>query len=110
MPRTPMQRGAPLKRTKSLRQTSADAAVKALRRTERLAAKAGVALTEWEGEFLGSVAERVTTYGRAFGDPEKGSEASALSDRQAVKLKQIGKKVKAEPAKAASLAEPEPPE
>ena len=97
-----------LKRKKSLRQTSADAAVKALRRTERLAAKAGVELTEWEGEFLGSVAERVKTYGRAFGDPDKGSELSALSDRQAIKLKQIGKKVKAERAKAAEQAEPEP--
>ena len=97
-----------LQRKKSLRQTSADAAVKALRRAERMAAKAGVELTEWEGEFLGSVAERVRTYGRAFGDPDKGSELSALSDRQAVKLKQISKKVKAERAKAAPATEPEP--
>ena len=98
-----------MKRKKSLRQTSADAAVKALRRTERLADKAGVELTEWEGEFLGSVAERVRTYGRAFGDPDKGSEVSALSDRQAVKLKQISRKVKAERARAdrPSQAEPE---
>ena len=99
-----------MNRRKSLRQTSADAAVKALRKTERLAAKAGVELTEWEGEFLGSVAERVKTYGRAFGDPDKGSELSALSDRQAVKLKQISKKVKAERAKAAAEAQPEPEE
>lgn len=54
------------------------------------------------------MAERVKTYGRAFGDPDKGSEVSALSDRQAVKLKQISKKVKAERAKAAAEAEPEP--
>jgi hypothetical protein len=65
-------------------------------------------LTEWEGEFLGSVAERVKTYGRAFGDPDKGSEAAALSDRQAIKLKQIGKKVKAERAKAAAPPQAEP--
>jgi hypothetical protein len=104
MPRTPMQRGAPLKRTKSLRQTSADAAVKALRRTERLAAKAGVELTEWEGEFLGSVAERVKTYGRAFGDPRQRVRSSGPLRRQAIKLKQIGKKVKA----SAPSGEPQP--
>ena len=77
-----------------MRQASADAAVKALRRAKRLATKAGVELTEWEGEFLGSVEERVKTYGRAFGDPEKGSQMSALSELQAAKLKQITKKAK----------------
>jgi ABC-type enterochelin transport system substrate-binding protein len=87
-----------------MRQVSADAAVKALRRAKRLAAKAGVELTDWEGEFLGSVEERVKTYGRAFGDPDKGSELAALSDRQALKLKQIIKK-----AKAAKSSEPQEP-
>ena len=54
-------------------------------------------LTDWEGEFLGSVEQRVRTYGRAFGDPEKGAQSAALSDRQALKLKQIVKKAKAAP-------------
>lgn len=51
------------------------AALNALRRAKRAADKAGVKLSEWEGEFLGSVAERVSTYGRAFGDPEKARPA-----------------------------------
>lgn len=97
-----LKRSEPPKR-KSLRQVSADAAVKALRRTRRLAAKSGVELTEWEGEFLGSVEDRVKTYGRAFGDPDKGAETAALSDRQALKLKQITKK-----AKDAARKPPEP--
>ena len=63
----------------------------------RAADQAGVELSEWEGEFLGSVAERVATYGRAFGDPEKGAPGAALSARQGVKLKEIVAKAKGEP-------------
>ena len=37
---------------------------------------------------------RVTTYGRAFADPEKGAQGSALSMRQGVKLKEITQKAK----------------
>lgn len=37
------------------------------------------------------------TYGRAFGDPEKGAQSAALSDRQALKLKQIVRRAKAAP-------------
>jgi hypothetical protein len=44
----------------------------ALKRVRRQADRADVKLSDWEGEFLGSVEERVKTYGRAFGDPEKG--------------------------------------
>jgi ABC-type enterochelin transport system substrate-binding protein len=77
--------------------------VKALRRARRLAEKTGVELTDWEGEFLGSVEQRVRTYGRAFGDRDKGAETAALSDRQAVKLKQIVRK-----AKTAAAAPPQP--
>jgi hypothetical protein len=68
------------------------AALNALRRAQRAAARAGVELTEWEGEFLGSVQSRVKTFGRAFGDPEKGAPGSALSALQAVKLKEISAK------------------
>jgi hypothetical protein len=72
------------------------AALNALKRARRAAEKAGVALSEWEGEFLGSVAERVKTYGRAFGDPEKGARGEALSAMQTVKLKEITAKAKGE--------------
>ena len=61
------------------REQAKRAALNALKRVRRQADKAGVELSEWEGEFLGSVSERVKTYGRAFGDPEKGAPGQALS-------------------------------
>jgi hypothetical protein len=70
------------------------AALNALKRAKRAAALTGTALSEWEGEFLGSVEERVAHYGRAFRDPEKGPLQSSLSVRQAVKLKEISAKAK----------------
>ena len=73
------------------------AALNALRRAQRAAAKAGIELSEWEDEFLGSVQERVKTYGRAFGDPDKGAPGQALSMMQAVKLKEITAKANGEP-------------
>jgi hypothetical protein len=73
------------------------AALNALKRARRAAEKAGVALSEWEGEFLGSVSERVSTYGRAFADPEKGAPGAALSARQGVKLKEIVAKAAGKP-------------
>ena len=51
-------------------------------------------LSDWEGEFLGSVEERVEKYGRAFRDPDKGGPGSSLSALQAVKLKEIVGKAK----------------
>ena len=72
------------------------AALNALKRARRQADRAGVELSEWEGEFLGSVEERVKTYGRAFGDPEKGGAGQALSAMQHVKLKEIVSKAKGE--------------
>ena len=68
------------------------AALSALRRAQRAAERAGVTLSEWEGEFLGSVAGRVQTYGRAFGDPDKGAPGTSLSVMQGVKLKEIAAK------------------
>lgn len=70
-----------------------------LRRARTAAAKAGVELSEWEGEFLGSVEERVQTYGRAFGDPEKGGPGQSLSVMQTRKLKEIVAKAKGEAPK-----------
>ena len=72
------------------------AALNALKRAKRQAERAGVKLSEWEGEFLGSVSERVKTFGRAFGDPEKGAPGEALSALQHVKLKEISAKAKGE--------------
>ncbi|HYC73217.1 hypothetical protein [Brevundimonas sp.] len=68
----------------------------ALRRAKRAAEKAGVALSEWEGEFLDTVSERVKTHGRAFGDPELGAPGQALSSMQGRKLKEIAAKAKGE--------------
>jgi hypothetical protein len=86
-----------LKRTVPDRKAQAKrAALNALKRAQRMAERAGVKLSDWEGEFLGSVADRVKTYGRAFGDPEKGPAGQALSALQAVKLKEIAAKAKGE--------------
>ena len=84
-----MKRKAPDRKAQASR-----AALNALRRARRLAEKAGVKLSEWEGEFLDSVSERVKTHGRAFGDPEKGAPGEALSALQHVKLKEIAAKAK----------------
>ncbi len=72
------------------------AALRALKRAKAQADKAGVELSEWEGEFLGSVEARVTTYGRAFADPDKGGAGSALSALQTRKLKEIAAKARGE--------------
>jgi hypothetical protein len=72
------------------------AALNALRRAGRAAERGGVKLSDWEGEFLGSVSERVKTYGRAFADPEKGAPGQPLSVMQTIKLKEIVKKAKGE--------------
>ncbi|MDB5445180.1 MAG: hypothetical protein JWQ97_497 [Phenylobacterium sp.] len=71
-------------------------ALNALKRARRQAERAGVKLSEWEGEFLGSVEDRLKTFGRAFGDPEKGAPGQALSALQRVKLKEIAGKAKGE--------------
>jgi len=74
-------------------------ALRALKRTKLIAAKTGVDLSDWEGEFIESVEERVKTYGRAFADPEKGGAGSAFSALQTRKLKEIAAKAKGEPKK-----------
>ena len=76
------------------------AALNALKRAQRKAARQGVTLSAWEDEFLGSVEDRIRTYGRAFADPEKGAPGQALSAMQTVKLKEIAIKASGEKAKA----------
>jgi len=68
------------------------AALRALKKAQKAADVAGVKLSDWEGEFIASVSERVEKYGRAFRDAEKGGLGSSLSVRQAVKLKEIAGK------------------
>lgn len=72
------------------------AAISALNKAKRIAARTGVELSEWEDEFLGSVADRIRTYGRAFGDADKGDLAAPLSVMQGRKLKEITRKAKGE--------------
>ena len=66
------------KKTPDSRDQARRAALNALKRASRAAARAGVELSEWEGEFLGSVTERIKTYGRAFADPDKGASGAPL--------------------------------
>ena len=61
-----------------------------------MAERSGVELSEWEDEFLGSVGERIETYGRAFADPDKGATGAPLSAMQGRKLKEIEAKAKGE--------------
>jgi hypothetical protein len=86
------------------REQSRRAALNALRRAKRAAARTGVDLSEWEGEFLGSVETRIETYGRAFGDPEKGAPGQALSALQGRKLKEIRAKAEGRPRTMRSRA------
>ena len=84
------------------------AALNALKRARRQAERAGVKLSDWEGEFLGSVADRLKTFGRAFGDPEKGAPGEALSVMQRVKLKEIAVKAKGDKAARRRPRRPDP--
>ena len=91
-----MKRKAPISPYEAQKAAAKRGALNALKRAKRMADKAGVKLSEWEGEFLTEVADRVKTYGRAFGDPEKGAPGQALSALQSVKLKEIAAKAKGE--------------
>ena len=94
-----MKRKPPANPFEAQREAARRAALNALKRARRSAEKAGVSLSEWEGEFLGSVEDRVKTYGRAFGDPEKGVPGQALSAMQGRKLKEIIAKARGEAPK-----------
>lgn len=79
----------------------------ALRKIARAKAKADAAdeaarLTDWETEFVDSVETRLTTYGSAFNDPEKGSLSEPLSARQGAKLREIDKKARGKARKPMS--------
>ena len=97
-PKKPPKKPRPAKPPKPVdhRAAAKKAAVRALEKAKRVAARTGVKLSDWEDEFLGSVSERVKTFGRAFADPEKGDPRAPLSMMQAVKLKEITAKAKGE--------------
>ncbi|MEW6537651.1 MAG: hypothetical protein AB1448_03560 [Pseudomonadota bacterium] len=112
MKRTPFKPGGGLSRSgdgfakkptlspfEQQREAAKRAALNALKRARRSAEKAGVSLSEWEGEFIDSVSERVKTHGRAFADPEKGAPGQALSAMQGRKLKEITAKANGEAPK-----------
>lgn len=70
-------------------------ALRRLARAKRVAETSttpDASLSEWEGEFLGSLEQRLESYGSAFNDPGKGDTEEALSARQALKLREIEKK------------------
>jgi len=69
-------------------------ALRRLAKTRRKVAetKSEDALSEWEDEFISSVADRLETYGSAFNDPDKGKLDEALSGLQTAKLREIEKK------------------
>ncbi|MGN6147047.1 MAG: hypothetical protein ACTHPD_00760 [Rhizomicrobium sp.] len=96
----PPKRKTPKEMREAERKHAKRVALKALRKAKKIAETSGVKLSDWEGEFLGSVEERIERYGRAFGDPEKGSLASSLSIRQTVKVKEIVAKASGKPRKA----------
>jgi hypothetical protein len=85
---------SPKERREADRARAKRAALKALKRARKAADTAQVKLSDWEGEFLGSVEGRVERFGRAFRDPEKGGPGAALSMLQAQKLKEIAVKAK----------------
>jgi len=84
---------------KDLKAAAKRAALRALKRARTIAEQKGVELSAWEGEFLGSVEQRIETFGRAFGDAEKGPAGAALSNLQGAKLKEITGKARGKPMK-----------
>lgn len=74
-------------------------ALSALKRAADKAKLSKEGLTDWEAEFLGSVEERLTKFGSAFADPDKGQLSAPLSLRQGLKVRQISKKGEAEGGK-----------
>lgn len=83
---------SPAEQRKAQQKALQKATLRALEKARKDAVERGIDLSEWETEFLGSVGERVRTYGRAFADPDKGAAGTTLSVRQGVKLKEIRKK------------------
>ncbi len=82
----------PSERIRAAKEAAKRAALNALKKARRTAQRQGVELSDWEGEFLGSLEERIKTYGRAFADPDKGAMGAPLSMMQGRKLREISDK------------------
>jgi hypothetical protein len=54
-------------------------------------------LSGWETDFLGEVGRRLEAYGSAFANLAKGRAEEALSNLQAVKLREIETKARKKP-------------
>ncbi len=77
------------------------AALRKLRAAKaRADAGTGPSLSTWEEEFLQSLEERLTTYGSAFNDPEKGDRSEALSALQSLKVREIDRKTRGKDQKS----------
>jgi len=85
------------------RERAKRAALRALDKARRAAAENGTQLSDWENEFLGSVEDRVETYGRAFRDRQKGAPGASLSNRQSGKLKEIAAKASGKSVRLSGL-------
>jgi hypothetical protein len=88
---------SPLDRARAAKEAAKRAALNALKKARRTAVREGVELSDWEGEFLGSIEDRIKTYGRAFADPEKGAAGAPLSMMQGRKLREITDKASGKP-------------
>ena len=85
---------SPADQRKAQQKALQKATLRALEKARSEATTTGVDLSDWESEFIDSVAQRVKTYGRAFADPDKGAMNGTLSLRQGIKLKEIRKKAR----------------
>jgi hypothetical protein len=84
------------------------AALRAVQKARDAAAETGAELSPWETTFLGSVEERVETYGRAFGDPQKGAPNASLSNLQGGKLREIAAKAAGKKIRPGGFRRPAP--
>ena len=84
-------------------------ALAALKRAAAKAAATPQGLSDWEAEFLTSLDERLTKYGSAFTDPDKGQLSAPLSLRQGLKVRQISKKGEVKVAKMGKPLDPDKP-
>lgn len=92
-----MARGVDPRRTRK--------AQRLVERLKRTAETAQEPLSDWEGDFLDEVGQRLDKYGSAFHDLAKGAREDAVSRLQAQKLKEIAAKASGKAKKQAEKRE-----